>query len=129
MKGIFLFLLLFIEGDVLMEIKIRDVDVRAVKVLDEAAKKQKVSRNVLLKRMVEDMVKFEGIKLVEKELDVTVSRVADGLEMTFKRLVHLEKRTLKLYLLLCDALGVDPKEADHILDKTFGIDNKDGELK
>lgn len=109
-----------------MEIKIRDVDVRAVKVLDEEAKKQKVSRNVLLKRMVEDAVKFDGIKLAEKELDVTVSRVADGLEMTFKRLNHIEKRTVHLYLILCDALGLNPKEANHILDKTFGMDDKEG---
>ncbi|MTW87053.1 hypothetical protein F3157_15505 [Virgibacillus dakarensis] len=108
-----------------MEIKIRDVDVRAVKVLDEEAKKQKVSRNVLLKRMVEDAVKFDGIKLAEKELDVTVNRVADGLDMTFKRLDHLEKRTLNLYLILCDALGLNPKEADHILEKTFDMDNKE----
>lgn len=125
--GIFLFYSLCMEGDDLMEIKIRDVDVRAVKVLDEEAKKQKVSRNVLLKRMVEDMVKFDGVKLVEKELDVTVNRVADGLEMTFKRLNHLEKRILKLYFVLCDALGLDPKEADHILEKTFSIDDKDGD--
>src|SRR5690625_3376835 len=112
-----------------MEIKIRDVDVRAVRVLDEEAKKQKVSRNVLLKRMLEDAVKFVGIKSAEKELDVTVSRVADGLDMTFKRLDQLEKRTLKMYLLLCDALGFDPSEVEHILDKTFGLDDKDGELK
>jgi len=112
-----------------MEIKIRDVDVRAVKVLDEEAKKQKVSRNVLLKRIVEDTVKFDGVKLAEKELDVTVSRVADGLDMTFRRLEHLEKRMLKMYLLLCDALGFDPNEIEHILDKTFGLDDKDGELK
>ena len=117
------------EGDDLVEIKIRDVDVRAVKVFDEEAKKQKISRNVLLKRMVEDAVKFDGIKLAEKELDVTVSRVADGLEMTFKRLDHLEKQTLKMYLLLCDALGFDPNEVEHILDKTFGLDDKAGELK
>ncbi|OZU88640.1 hypothetical protein CIL03_10110 [Virgibacillus indicus] len=110
-----------------MEIKIRDLDVRAVKVLDEEAKKQRVSRNVFLKRMVEDTVKFDGIKLAEKELDVTVSRVADGLEMTFKRLNQLEKHTLKLYLLLCDAIGLDPKEADYILEKTFGFDEKDGD--
>ncbi|WP_066189410.1 hypothetical protein [Gracilibacillus timonensis] len=108
-----------------MEIKIRDVDVRAVKVLDEEAKKQKVSRNVLLKRMVEDAVKFDGIKSAEKELDVTVNRVADGLEMTFKRLNHIEKRTLHLYLILCDALGLNPEEADHILDKTFAMGDKE----
>src|SRR5699024_338828 len=127
--GIFLFSILCVEGDDLVEIKIRDVDVRAVKVFDEEAKKQKISRNVLLKRMVEDAVKFDGIKLAEKELDVTVSRVADGLEMTFKRLDHLEKQTLKMYLLLCDALGFDPNEVEHILDKTFGLDDKAGELK
>src|SRR5699024_6913178 len=127
--GIFLFIKIFMKRGDLMEIKIGDVDVRVVKVLDEEAKKQKVSRNVLLKRIVEDTVKFDGVKLAEKELDVTVSRVADGLDMTFRRLEHLEKRMLKMYLLLCDALGFDPNEIEHILDKTFGLDDKDGELK
>jgi len=108
-----------------MEIKIRDVDVRAVKVLDEEAKKQKVSRNVLMKRMVEDAVKFDGVQLAEKELNVTVNRVADGLEMTYQRLNYLEKQTLKLYLILCDALGLDPKDTDHILEKTFDMDDEE----
>jgi len=104
------------RGD-LMEIKIRDVDVRAIKVLDEEAKKQKVSRNTLLKRIVEDKVKFDGIKSAEKELDVTMNRVADGLEMTYQRLNHLEKQTLKMYLLLCGGLGIDPTEAEDILEE------------
>jgi len=111
------------RGD-LMEIKIRDVDVRAIKVLDEEAKKQKVSRNTLLQRIVEDKVKFDGIKGAEKELDVTMNRVADGLEMTYQRLNHLEKQTLKMYLLLCDGLGIDPTEAEAILEKTFDMESK-----
>lgn len=107
-----------------MEIKIRDVDVRAIKVLDAEAKKQKVSRNVLLKRMVEDNVQFKGMKIAEKELDVTMNRVADGLDMTYQRLHHVEKQTLKMYLLLCDALGIDPKEAEDVLEKTFDMESK-----
>jgi len=107
-----------------MEIKIRDVDVRAIKVLDEEAKKQKISRNTLLKRIVEDKVKFDGIKGAEKELDVTMNRVADGIEMTYQRLNNLEKQTLKMYLLLCDGLGIDPTEAESILEKTFDMDKK-----
>ena len=108
----------------LMEIKIRDVDVRAIKVLDEEAKTQKVSRNTLLKRIVEDKVKFDGVKGAEKELDVTMNRVADGLEMTYQRLNHLEKQTLKMYLLLCDGLGIDPAEAEDTLEKTFDMVSK-----
>lgn len=111
------------RGD-LMEIKIRDIDVRAIKVLDEEAKKQKISRNTLLKRIVEDKVKFDGIKGAEKELDVTMNRVADGFEMTYQRLNHLEKQTLKMYLLLCDGLGIDPTEAENMLEKTFDIESK-----
>lgn len=107
-----------------MEVKIRDVDVRAIKVLDEEAIKQKISRNTLLKRIVEDKVKFDGIKGAEKELSVTINRVADGLEMTYQRLNHLEKQTLKMYLLLCDGLGIDPTEAEGILEKTFDMDKK-----
>jgi len=105
-----------------MEIKIRDIDGRAIKVLDEEAKKQKLSRNNLLKRIVEDKVKFDGIKDVEKEIDVTMNRVADALEMTYQRLNHLEKQTLKTYLLLCDGLGIDPKEAGSILEMTFDME-------
>ncbi len=107
-----------------MEVKIRDVDVRAIKVLDEEAIKQKISRNTLLKRIVEDKVKFDGIKGAEKELSVTINRVADGLEMTYQRLNHLEKQILKMYLLLCDGLGIDPTEAEGILEKTFDMDKK-----
>src|SRR5699024_2692607 len=108
--GIFLFIESLLRRGDLMEIKIRDVDVRAIKVLDEEAKKQKVSRNTLFKRIVKEKVKFDGIKSAEKELDVTMNRVADGLEMTYQRLNHLEKQTLKMYLLLCDGLGIDPTE-------------------
>src|SRR5699024_9903311 len=106
--GIFLFIELLVRRGDLMEIKIRDLDVRAIKVLDEEAKNQRVYRNTLLKQIVEDKVKFDGIKGAEKELDVTMNRVADVLEMTYQRLKNLEKQTLKMYLLLCDGLGIDP---------------------
>lgn len=102
-----------------MEIKIRDVDIRAIKVLDEEAKEQNLSRNNLLKRIVEDRAKFDGVKRTEKELDVTLDRVAAGLEMAYQRLDDLEKQTLKTYLLLCDGLGIDPKESENILEKSF----------
>src|SRR5699024_3159015 len=122
--GTFLFIESLMRRGDLMEIKIRDVDVRAIKVLDEEAKKQKVSRNTLLKRIVEEKVKIDGIKSAEKELDVTMNLVADGLEMTYQRLNHLEKQTLKMYLLLCDGLGIDPTEAEGIFEKTFDMESK-----
>src|SRR5699024_9493384 len=115
--GIFLFIKIFMRRGDLMEIKIRDVDVRAIKVLDEEAKKQKVSRNTLLKRIVEDKEKFDGIKSAEKELDVTMNGVSEILEMTDQRLNHLEQQTLKMYLLLCGGLGIDHTEAEDILEE------------
>src|SRR5699024_11859196 len=120
--GIFLFIESLMRRGDLMEVKIRDVNFRAIKVLDDQAKKQKVSRNTLLKRIVEDKVKFDVIKGAEKELDMTMNRVADGFEMTYQRLNHLEKQTLKMYLLLCDGLGIDPTEAEGILEKTLDMD-------
>src|SRR5690625_6079889 len=122
--GIFLFIKIFMKRGDLMEIKIRDVDVRAIKVLDEEAKKQKVSRNTLLKRIIEDKVKFDGIKGAEKEWGGGGGGGADGFEMTYQRLNHLEKQTLKMYLLLCDGLGIDPTEAEGILEKTFDMEPK-----
>src|SRR5699024_3991290 len=97
--GIFLFIKIFMRRGDLMEIKIRDVGVRVIKLLEEEANKQKVCMNTSLKGIVEDKVKFGGIKSAEKELDVTMNRVADGLEMTYQQLNHLEQQTLIMYLL------------------------------
>src|SRR5699024_3597287 len=122
--GIFLFIESLMRRGDLMEVKIRDVNFRAIKVLDDQAKKHKVSRNTLLKRIVEDKVTFDGIKGAEKELDVTMNRVVDALEVTYQRLKQLEKQTMKMYLLLCDGLGMDPTEAEGILEKTFDMEDK-----
>ncbi|QKY71797.1 hypothetical protein [Lentibacillus sp. CBA3610] len=104
-----------------MEIKVRDVDTGAVKVLNDEARKQNVSRNELLKRHIEDLAQFNGVKRAEKELDSTLSRVGDALEMTYNRLDQLEKQSLKMYLLLTTVLDVDPEEVDDYLEKVFKI--------
>ncbi|SFE33671.1 hypothetical protein SAMN05216238_11320 [Lentibacillus persicus] len=104
-----------------MEIKVRDVDTGAVNVLNDEARKQNVSRNELLKRHIEDLAQFNGIKRAEKELDSTISRVGDALEMTYNRLDQLEKQSMKMYLLLATVLDVDPEEVDDYLEKVFKI--------
>ncbi|WP_174615274.1 hypothetical protein [Virgibacillus ihumii] len=99
-----------------MEVKIRDLDIRTVKVLDDEAKKQKVSRNELLKRYVEDLVIINGVKQAEKEVDSTLNKVASALEMTFSRLDQLEKQMEKMFILLSDVSGLDPMEVNQMLD-------------
>ncbi|WP_245745464.1 hypothetical protein [Lentibacillus persicus] len=99
----------------------RDVDTGAVNVLNDEARKQNVSRNELLKRHIEDLAQFNGIKRAEKELDSTISRVGDALEMTYNRLDQLEKQSMKMYLLLATVLDVDPEEVDDYLEKVFKI--------
>jgi len=109
------------RNDAVMEIKVRDVDTGAVKVLNDEARKQKLSRNELLKRYIEDLAQFNGIKRAEKELDSTISRVGDALEITYNRLGQLEKQSMKMYLLLATVLDVDPEEVDDYLEKVFKI--------
>jgi len=104
-----------------MELKVRDVDTSAVNVLNDEAKKQNVSRNELLKRHIEDLAQFNGIKRAEKELDSTMSRVGDALEITYNRLDQLEKQSMKMYLLLATVLDVDPEEVDDYLEQLFKI--------
>jgi len=104
-----------------MELKVRDVDTGAIKVLNDEARKQNVSRNELLKRHIEDLAQFNGIKCAEKELDSTISRVGDALEMTYNRIEQLEKQSMKMYLLLATVLDVDPEEVDDYLEKVFKI--------
>src|SRR5699024_10942666 len=108
-----------------MEIKARDVDTGAVKVLNDEARKQNVSRNELLKRYIEDLAQFNGIKRAEKELDSTMSRVGDALEITYNRLDQLEKQSLKMYLLLATVLDIDPGETDDYLENMFNINMKE----
>lgn len=109
-----------------MEVKIRDLDIRAVNVLDDEAKKQGVSRNELLKRHVEDLVMFNGIKQTEKALDRTLNKVGTSLEMTFHRLDKLEKQSMKMYLLLAVVLDMDPEEADDYLHHMFNLNIEGG---
>jgi len=104
-----------------MELKVRDVDTSAVNVLNDEAKKQNVSRNELLKRHIEDLAQFNGIKRAEKELDSTLRSVGDALEMTYHRLDQLEKQSMKMYLLLATVLEVDPEEVDDYLEKMFKV--------
>ncbi len=104
-----------------MDAKVRDLDAGAMQVLKEVAKKQKISRNELLKRHIEDLAKFNGIKSTEKELDSTIGRVGDALEITYNRLDKLEKQSKKMYLLLSIVLDVDPEEVDDYLEKMFKL--------
>ncbi|GAB3043984.1 hypothetical protein GCM10027286_02990 [Virgibacillus ainsalahensis] len=113
------------RNDVIMEIKVRDVDSGAVKVLNDEARKQNVSRNELLKRHIEDLAQFNGIKRAEKELDSTLSRVGDALEITYNRLDQLEKQSMKMYLLLATVLDIDPGETDDYLENMFNVNMKE----
>ena len=108
-----------------MELKVRDVDTGAVKVLNDEARKQNVSRNELLKRHIEHLAQFNGIKRAEKELDSTLSRVGDALEITYNRLDQLEKQSMKMYLLLATVLDIDPGEIDNYLENMFNINMKE----
>ncbi|WP_010529467.1 hypothetical protein [Lentibacillus jeotgali] len=108
-----------------MELKVRDVDTGAVKVLNDEARKQNVSRNELLKRHIEDLAQFNGIKRAEKELDSTLSRVGDAVEITYNRLNQLEQQSMKMYLLLATVLDIDPGETDDYLENMFNLNMKE----
>jgi len=108
-----------------MDLKIRDLDAGAMQVLKEVAREQNVSRNELLKRHIEDLAQFNGIKRAEKELDSTLSRVGDALEMTYNRLDQLEKQSMKMHLLLATVLDIDPAETDDYLENMFNLNMKE----
>lgn len=113
------------KGRYMMDIHLRRIDASAIKIIDEKAKTNRMTRNELLKQYIEEMSQFDGVKQERKSLDATLNRVADALEMTFKRLENLEDRNIRLYLLLCDSLGFDPKAADLLLNKEYGLSNKE----
>ncbi|ASK61356.1 hypothetical protein CFK37_03795 [Virgibacillus phasianinus] len=107
-----------------MDVKIRDLHAGAMQVLLEEAKKQKVSRNELLKRHIEDLATFNGMKNAERDLERAVGRAGDALEITYRRLDQLEEQSLKMYLLLTIVLDVDPEEVDEYLEGMFHIKRK-----
>ncbi|WP_200411781.1 hypothetical protein [Virgibacillus salexigens] len=108
-----------------MDLKIRDLDAGAMQVLKEVASKQNVSRNELLKRHLEDLAQFQGIKRAEKDLDSTLRSVGKALEITYNRLHQLEKQSMKVYLLLATVLDIDPEETDDYLENMFNVNVKE----
>lgn len=104
-----------------MDILLRRIDASALKIIDEKAKNNRMTRNELLKRHIEELAQFDGVKLAEKELNTTMKSVEDALEMTYKRLDQLEKQSTKMYLLLSIVLDIDPKEVDDYLEGMFYI--------
>lgn len=109
-----------------MDIFLRKIDAGAIKVIDEKAKNNNMTRNELLKNRIEELATFDGIKQTEKEMDSTLNKVGDALEMTFNRLNQLEKRTEKMFFLLCDVSGLDPMEVNQMLDNMIKSKEKEG---
>ncbi|ALX49762.1 hypothetical protein AOX59_14980 [Lentibacillus amyloliquefaciens] len=108
-----------------MDILLRRIDASAMKIIDEKAKNNRMTRNELLKHHIEDLAQFNGVKRAEKELDSTLSRVGDALEITYNRLDQLEKQSMKMHLLLATVLDIDPGETDDYLENMFNINMKE----
>lgn len=104
-----------------MDILVRRIDASAMKVIDEKAKNNNMTRNELLKQRIEELATFDGIKQTEREIDATLHKVRDALEMTFNRLDQLEKQSMKMYLLLAVVLEIDPQEVDGYLQNMFEL--------
>src|SRR5699024_389941 len=110
-----------------MEIKIRNVDPALIKVFDEHAKSRGVSRNEYLKSLLTSVAYNPLIKDVERYKYNVLSKVADGLEVTHKRLENAEKIFERLYLLTIMNTGMSLEEANHMIDSMIRKVRKENE--
>ncbi|WP_203289387.1 hypothetical protein [Metabacillus sp. cB07] len=73
-----------------MEIKIRDVDPIAVKKFDELAKKNKISRQVLLKSIFEKVAYEKEMTEKDARLEMLITKNIQVMELMADRVERLE---------------------------------------
>lgn len=86
-----------------MEVKVRGLDVGAVKILDDLAKKNKMSRNEYLRRQIETLAWLDKIQSERNRFEEALSRVEVTLEIQ-------NRRMRRLNFLLMQALDVTEEE-------------------
>lgn len=97
-----------------MEIKIRGVDVGAVKVLDDLAKKNKMSRNEYLKRQLETLAWLDKIQAYRNRFEETVSESVAQFRYVEAELENQKGQIRRLTYLLMSAMDVTEEELDQI---------------
>lgn len=96
-----------------MDIKVRNVDVVAVKKIDEMAKEEGVSRNEFLREQIEEIAYK---KMKQKEFlhyETLINKNVDSLEKLHQRFVTTEEDTEIIYSFLMRVTGTEKEELKH----------------
>lgn len=97
-----------------MEIKVRGVDVGAIKILDDLAKKSNMSRNEYLKRQLETLAWLDKIQAYRNRFEETVSESVAQFRYAEAELKKQNRQIQRLTYLLMSAMDVTEEELDQI---------------
>src|SRR5699024_7809291 len=92
----------------------RNINERVVKTIDTEAKKQGLSRNEYLKNTLDTLTTYQGIIHKEIDIDKTLNKMTQAIEIVYKHMNKLEANNSKMYYLLCEMAGVDYNELDNM---------------
>lgn len=96
-----------------MDIKVRNVDVVAVKKIDEMAKEEGVSRNELLREQIEEIAYK---KMKQKEFlhyETLINKYVDSLEKLHQRFSKTEEDVEVISTFLMQLTGTEKEELKH----------------
>lgn len=100
-----------------MEIKIRNIDVVAVKKIDELAKAKKMSRNEFLKIQIEKFAMFDVYKEERNRFEDSLQMVAEVLAKTMKMIQEQQEEIQKMKTIFMMVMDIDEEEMNTFIDE------------
>lgn len=100
-----------------MEIKIRNVDVVAVKRIDELAKEKKLSRNEFLKTQIERFALLDVHKRERNHFEDVLQMTSELLVKTMKMIGKQQEEIQKMKAIFLMMMDIDEEEMELILNE------------
>lgn len=99
-----------------MNLLVRNVDVVAVKKIDKLAKEQNMSRQELLKSLIEKFSMFDVFKEEQNRFDYTMQMITDVLNQTMKMMQSQQEEILKMKAMFMLVMDIDEKEINEFIE-------------
>lgn len=98
-----------------MDLKIRDIDVIAVRKIDQAAKEQKLSRNEYVKRHLEQLAHYDVFVEEKKRFEQMWEQNQQVIQACLKNIQLAVEQVKRLEAMVLLFVEIDEEEANSIL--------------
>jgi len=104
-----------VDGGMLMDISIRNVDASALKIIDDRAKKLGESRNAYLTRLIEVEARSSLFHQERERNRKELDRVSKSIGIIAEQLNSIEQSQMSLLMLMSIFTGIELEELDQVM--------------